>query len=398
LEFYQKRLESIDTRKEDVRKKLKELDEEINKLESTIGNSIFSSSVNEVIISIEAPKPTDVVFNLSYLVKGSSWIPSYDIRVITGENKISLAYYGIIYNNTGEDWINVNLSLSTAKPSVDGNPPILKTARVSFRNNYRNDEYNYVRNVMVLNNDVSQFQGQRLHLNEQNQTTTTNDTFFEELTTDTSESITCSSFNIPREATITSDNKPHKVTISNLEFGVDFSYSVLPKLSLNAYLKANIRNSSRKKVPLLAGEINVFMDNNFVTKSKIQNIIPGESFAIFLGVDNSIKVEYLPIKKNTESTGIIKKSHSMTVVHQTIVTNNKNIPVKIVMYDQLPKSDISNIKVKLIEPIIEENNNSLSITPANNVKWKFDLAPKESISQVLKYVVDYPIDNEIEFT
>jgi len=88
----------------------------------------------------------------------------------------------------------------------------------------------------------------------------------------------------------------------------------------------------------------------------------------------------------------------MTVVHQTIVTNNKNIPVKIVMYDQLPKSDISNIKVKLIEPIIEENNNSLSITPANNVKWKFDLAPKESISQVLKYVVDYPIDNEIEFT
>jgi len=259
-----------------------------------------------------------------------------------------------------------------------------------------------VSNVSVLNNDMQQnvFQVQKNVFEFQTDEKSEIVEDIQTITTETTESITCTSFNIPREASIPSDNKPHKVTISNLQFQVEYSYTVIPKLSLNAYLKANIRNSGKKKVPLLGGEINVFMDNNFVTKSKIQNIVPGESFSIFLGIDSSIKIDYRPVKKNTESTGLLKKSNFQTVIHETVITNNKNIPVKMVMYDQLPKSDISNIKVKLIEPELESENNpgKESITPANNIKWKFDLEPKDSVTKIFKYTLEYPKDQEIEFT
>jgi len=139
------------------------------------------------------------------------------------------------------------------------------------------------------------------------------------------------------------------------------------------------------------------MDNNFVTKSRIQSIVPGESFSIFLGIDSAIKVEYRPVKKNTESTGLIKKTNFQTIIHETVITNNKNTPVKIVMYDQLPKSDISNIKVKLIEPDIEQSV-SESITPANNIKWKFALEPKQSETKFFKYTIEYPKEQDITIT
>lgn len=44
-----------------------------------------------------------------------------------------LAYYGLITQNTGEDWVNIPLSLSTAVPSQGGTIPTLGTKEISFK-------------------------------------------------------------------------------------------------------------------------------------------------------------------------------------------------------------------------------------------------------------------------
>lgn len=54
------------------------------------------------------------------------------MRVIPVENLLKIHYYGGIIQQSGEDWPEAMLSLSTATPSVGGNLPTLGTTKISF--------------------------------------------------------------------------------------------------------------------------------------------------------------------------------------------------------------------------------------------------------------------------
>lgn len=45
---------------------------------------------------------------LSYVISGAHWNASYDVRVVSGEKTIELTYYGVITNNSTDDWLNVS--------------------------------------------------------------------------------------------------------------------------------------------------------------------------------------------------------------------------------------------------------------------------------------------------
>ncbi|RCN47837.1 hypothetical protein ANCCAN_06031, partial [Ancylostoma caninum] len=67
----------------------------------------------------------------------ASWKPAYDIRAVTTaegeqENKIKLCYYGLVEQNTGDDWNDTDMVLSTASPSVGGCAPQLATLSASI--------------------------------------------------------------------------------------------------------------------------------------------------------------------------------------------------------------------------------------------------------------------------
>ncbi len=45
-------------------------------------------------------------------------------------------YYGSVENDSGEDWKDVQLALSTATPSLSAKPPALKTLYASTHDSY----------------------------------------------------------------------------------------------------------------------------------------------------------------------------------------------------------------------------------------------------------------------
>ena len=67
---------------------------------------------------------------LSYLVNNVSWSPKYNIRAFPTEKIMTVAYYGLINQTTGEDWTNVKLTLSTAEPFVGPSVPELATQNI----------------------------------------------------------------------------------------------------------------------------------------------------------------------------------------------------------------------------------------------------------------------------
>jgi len=220
------------------------------------------------------------------------------------------------------------------------------------------------------------------------------------LTTTSAQGAMSATFTIPRRATILADKKPHKVTIKVLKFEAVFTYTILPKSSLQAYLKASVQNSSRGYT-LLSGEMSVFVDNNFVAKSEIPTTPPNDAIGIFLGADPSIKVEYRPVKKMSDQSGFISKVVRMNVERKAIITNNKDEEIVATVFDQLPKSNEAAIKVKLTEPVVPDGVNPedvdapLILTPANNIRWKITIKAGEKVEIPFSYSMEFPADRDL---
>jgi len=220
------------------------------------------------------------------------------------------------------------------------------------------------------------------------------------LTATATQGALSATFTIPRKATIMSDSKPHKVTIKLLKLEANFSYTMIPRLSLQSYLKASVKNTT-KTTTFIAGSMNVFVDQNFIAKSDIPTIAPNESIGLFLGTDPSVKVEYRPVKKMSADSGVFSKWTKVNEERKIVLTNNKDEPITVIVFDQLPKSSDGNLKVKLSEPVIPEDVNNedveapLMLTPANNVRWKLTLKGGERMEIPFAYTVEYPAGQDV---
>jgi uncharacterized protein (TIGR02231 family) len=78
-------------------------------------------------VNIDALQGTSVKLEFSYQLGDAWWWPVYDARLNTESGKIDLVQLAQVQQRTGEDWSNVKLTLSTARPSAGAALPDLQT-------------------------------------------------------------------------------------------------------------------------------------------------------------------------------------------------------------------------------------------------------------------------------
>ncbi|ORZ29647.1 hypothetical protein BCR44DRAFT_72301 [Catenaria anguillulae PL171] len=88
-------------------------------------------SIKAIVVSVEAvadvegeeavevsDAPKEIELNVSYMIDNASWTPNYDLSISTKPESVmsaaQLQYRAIVKQNTGEDWLNARLTLSTA--------------------------------------------------------------------------------------------------------------------------------------------------------------------------------------------------------------------------------------------------------------------------------------------
>mgnify|MGYP003574970056 CR=1 FL=1 len=134
LDFQKLRLNEAKNKQTALQKEIAKLREEINKINrqaaeidgKPIGNS------NDVVVKISTKAATRGKFALTYLVKNASWYPTYDIRAKDVASPIQLVYKANVSQNSGEDWKNVKLILSTGNPSNNNEKPVLPTYNLGY--------------------------------------------------------------------------------------------------------------------------------------------------------------------------------------------------------------------------------------------------------------------------
>lgn len=204
-----------------------------------------------------------------------------------------------------------------------------------------------------------------------------------------------STFDIPRQATVPSDNSTHKVSIGILNLKPEFEYETVPKKTPYAFLKAKVKNTSLYAI--IGGPANVFLDNNFVAKTEVNSTGPQGEFTCSLGVDPSIKINYKPIRQFQEEHGYFGKTRVTKYVQIIEITNSNTNSIKLLLSEQLPLSNNEKIQVKLSEPQLK-NSQNVKLNKSNNLEFNLNIDAGKKEEVTVKYSIENSTNSELKFS
>jgi len=312
--------------------------------------------------------------------------------VLSIERAVNLGYFGVVRQSTGEDWKDVALTLSTARPGFGGAAPALSAwnldvfiARMEMvAGAMREDRAKSVASPTVVNmqsltnNEPIEIRDYG-YLDKKEKDA--------ELAAATIESgATSASFKIAVPSSVASDNSPQKVPITAAKFAANPEYLTVPKRLATAYLTAKVVNNS--DFPLLSGAMNVFLDGTFVATSALRTVMPGEKFDLALGADEGISVKYKRVNRFAEETGLTNSGKRITYEYLITIQNNRRTAERVIVADQVPVSRNEKIVVKQLSPEVKD----LKPTDEGSLKWSLDLKAGEKRELTVKFAVEYDKD------
>lgn len=134
LQQWQGMLDFIETTLNGIYEKRREIEKKENALKESralLGKELArhrksrEKTEKKVLVDLEILKAGDLTAAVSYIIHGVKWLPMYDLRIRTAEKSAGLTCSALVSQGTGEDWKNVGLTFSTAKPMVVKRIPTL---------------------------------------------------------------------------------------------------------------------------------------------------------------------------------------------------------------------------------------------------------------------------------
>lgn len=126
-DFQRARLTEIFQKKQEANQHIRKLEGELSKLVRQLVelNQKKDQFTSEVLVSVESKTASPVTITIKYLVMNAGWKPSYDVRVKDISQPVDLSYKANVFQQSGEEWKNVKLFLSTGNPTAKGDKPEL---------------------------------------------------------------------------------------------------------------------------------------------------------------------------------------------------------------------------------------------------------------------------------
>jgi uncharacterized protein (TIGR02231 family) len=320
---------------------------------------------------------------VNYVVANAGWYPVYDLRAINTQSPVQLNYKANVFQNTGEEWKNVKLRLSTANPSLGGLKPELYAWYLDFYTPYvERSLQGKAPGVAVRSKAAAESRIEALEMEKEEVPEQTPSEFVTTVQTSLN-----TEFEIGLPYNVASSSKPTLVDVRSYEMKADYEYSVAPKLDRDGFLLG--KAVGWEEFNLLPGEANVFFEGTFVGKSYIDPNNIKDTLSVSLGRDKRIVVKREKLK-DYSSRKAIGGNQRDSYAWEISVRNTKSEPVKIAVEDQVPVSQNSQIEVT-----VTDGGGARYNKDTGKLIWNMVLQPNETKKVVFKYEVKYPKDKQV---
>ncbi len=377
---------AIDTELKSIKEKIDSLRRQRD--ESTGSRRKETKSV-EVLLNVA--DGGNVTLNLTAVTPRAGWAPSYDIRLAADTKTAELTFRAMVRQQTGEDWNNVDLTLSTARPATGGAPPEMVPWRISFIRPHPPIEVPRayapaparMSKLMRANGDSLK---QRETAHSEVAMAEEASAAFETAEIGTEQSSV--SFHLPRPLDIPSDGTQHGSIVAVDQLPVNIEFLAIPKLSPYVFLKSEIVNQAAYM--LLPGKVNTFSGNNYTGSFELKKVAAGEKFELFFGTDDQVTVKREELKQH-KGAGLFGKNR-VSYRYRVELANLRKAPVTLTLRDQLPLAGDEEIQVSLDEPSVKPDESGSD----GRITWKTLLNAGEKKELSYGILVEYPKERLID--
>lgn len=376
--FHNKRLQlknGLFEKKKNQQKLIKKLDDLKARLQSQAqpGDQFAQG---KLIVRVLADRAGKFPFEVNYVSLRANWITSYDIEVQDVQKPVQLTYKAEVRQNTGLDWTDVQLSLTSG--SINQNQRLPKWQNWFI--GYQSPEVhrrNYAARPEVMMETVALSKNVSADME-----TSSIDDY-----TTVSENQLRQTYEVSLPYTILSNNKAHSVNLKKAELTADYEYYAIPKLDENAYLVASISNYA--DLHLLSGNANIIFDQMFVGKSFLSIENTDEDLELNLGRDAQITIDRKLISDRS-GTKFLSAKKEQNFEYEITIKNNKTRAVKLKLEDQFPLSTDKSIEVSLTKTSKAKVNEETGI-----LTWELELKPGEIQKIRFAYQIKSDKDKEL---
>lgn len=388
-----------------------ELQETVLKEELTAlkGKLTFNETTSEktsqgkLIVNVMSNQAGNIPLEISYLTNQANWQPSYEMRIDKINEPINMLYKAQVQQNTGIDWKNVKLSLTSGPANQNTFAPVLNPWFLDYYNPvaYRSSQNNVSARASSSvtsktiegrpNADMIQtLQGQVPGLEIQTGTgqpgvgTSTMHDY-----TQINENQLNITFDIDIPYTILSNGKQHSVALKDTQLPATYSYITTPKLDTNAYLIAKVKDYGGYNI--LPGEANVVFEGMYVGKTYVNANANEDELRLSLGKDQNISVTRTLINDKS-GTKTLSSRKVQDFVYEISIRNNKKESVALIIEDQIPISSNTDIEITL-----SDKGGSTTDVEKGKLTWDINLKPNETKKIRFGYQIKSAKDKSLSF-
>ncbi len=355
-------------------------------------NRDANKPTSEVLVTVSTGAPITADFELNYIVPDAGWTPIYDLRAKDAQSPIQLSYKANVFQNTGVNWIDVKVTLSTGNPTQSGVKPELRTWYVNFYNPITATSISKNRGRFD-NNNRRVANAPQADLGDAEEEPEAKKEVAKALTiadqTVVNSATFATEFEISVPYTILSDGRPQLVDVKNYEVKTNYEYNVVPKMDYDAFLMAKM--VGWEEYNLISGQANVYFEGSFVGETFLDVANTKDTLAISLGRDKKIVVKRVKIQ-DLSSKKFIGSNVKEELGFEIQVRNNKKSDITITIEEQVPVSKDTAIEVELVESL------GAAVNKGNGrITWKYVVKPSEQKKCILKYALKYPKGRQVTF-
>ena len=365
-ETWQRNLEYISARLGENRAAQRELRQRIAVLEVQrsdvaqelgVAGSGQGVSLRDVIVEL-AGGAGAASLDLEYVVANAGWTPLYDLRTAADARAVELDYRARVWQQTGEDWSEVELALSTAQPRLGAQGP--DPEPIWLRVLEPVERKAELRRRVADSDDFFLGRGEKAN----DAGTSGDEPAARPFASVDSQGLSLR-FRLATRESVQSRPEPSTVLVGQQVLEVTPEYFVAPEIDANVWLRGKCVNTT--PWTLLPGRAAVYFGADFLGHASLDAVQPGAELVLHLGADPAFTVERTVLEDVVQGPGVFGSKATHKQAFRIRLKNNGAAVARadgaalVFVREVLPKATDERIKVEISDS---------SPKPSDDARWK----------------------------
>jgi uncharacterized protein (TIGR02231 family) len=330
-------------------------------------------------VSVDCRTLAEVTVTLSYVVPGATWQPEYDVDFAprgraskVGPGTARLTVGAVVRQSSGEDWHEVRLSLSTARPKLGAEAPMPAPLVI--------DGYEQKREKVLVQAEERREQiaaGAAGGAPRRGPSAAALD--------DKGNAFVLT---LPHRVSVAADGRPVWSPVDVIAAEATAKLVATPKIDQHVYQVVALKNPAA--YPLLEGRVRSYRAGSYVGDSQLRYRGLGEPMEVSLGIDEELKVERKVMDAQEKDPSFLSSTKHIVHTFRIALTNRAASAEVVELRESIPVSKTADVRVELVD---KRTSSGYALDRDRGfLTWSVPLKSAEQRNLDLGYAIHLPDD------